>query len=171
MCIAQAKDKALANTQVDTQGGIPQADLPPFSGSWDGLDTVDDTANLHLGCWPLYPALAATLSSYFWLSYKRQKKTKKKDCLHGASWFSPQPLVKEPNFKLVPDNEVFKLHRSRGREGLAGLSVHASDVPRASLREDVVSSWPNASSSLATKQMKSQLVVTAAIPCLGLGGP
>lgn len=51
-----------------------------------------------------------------------------------------------------------------------GLSVHVSDVPRVSLWEDVVTAWPTASSSLATKQMKSQLVVTAAIPSLALGG-
>lgn len=79
-------------------------------------------------------------------------------------------LVKGTNFKLIPDNEVFKLHRLRGREDLVGLSVHASDVQRVSLWEDVVASWPTTSSSLATKQMKSQLVVTAAIPCLALRG-
>lgn len=39
-----------------------------------------------------------------------------------------------------------------------------------SLWEDVVAPWPTTSSSLARKQMKSQVVVTAAIPCLALGG-
>lgn len=34
----------------------------------------------------------------------------------------------------------------------------------------MVARWPTTSSSLATKQMKSQLVVTAAIPCFALGG-
>lgn len=34
----------------------------------------------------------------------------------------------------------------------------------------MVSPWPTTSSSLARKQMKSQVVVTAAIPCLALGG-
>lgn len=34
----------------------------------------------------------------------------------------------------------------------------------------MVAPWPTTSSSLARKQMKSQVVVTAAIPCLALGG-